>query len=268
MLTLGCLLLGWKFVETNMATNNNHQLSLTDTEKAAEAGQVKSVVINGVEVTGKYADQSKGTFTTTIPQNDPDLYKDLKDHGVDVTMKDPQGNMWVQGLISFLPFVVLFGFILFMMRQMQSGGNKAMSFGKNRARLLSMQQKKITFKDVAGVDEAKEELKEIIEFLREAQKFQRLGGRIPKGVLMVGPPERVRLCWRVLSPVRRTCRSSRSPVPTSWRCLSASAQAACATCLSKVRRMLPASSLSTRLTLSVVTAEQVSAADTMSVSRH
>jgi cell division protease FtsH len=83
---------------------------------------------------------------------------------------------------------VILALFLFMMRQMQSGGNKALSFGKNRARLLSMQQKKVTFKDVAGVDEAKEELKEIIEFLREAQKFQRLGGRIPKGVLMVGPP--------------------------------------------------------------------------------
>ncbi|WP_263379880.1 ATP-dependent zinc metalloprotease FtsH [Granulicella paludicola] len=188
VLTLGCLLLGWKFVATNMATSNNHPLSLTATQKAAEAGQIKSVVIDGTELTGKYADEKAGTITTTIPANDSDLYKDLKDHGVDVTIKNQQGNIWVQGLISFLPFVVLFGFILFMMRQMQSGGNKAMSFGKNRARLLSMQQKKITFKDVAGVNEAKEELKEIIEFLREAQKFQKLGGRIPKGVLMVGPP--------------------------------------------------------------------------------
>ncbi len=188
VLTLGCLLLGWKFVATNMATNHNTQLSLTDMQKASESGAVKSVTINGTEVTGKYADTSKGTFTTTIPQNDPDLYKDMKDHGVDVTIKDQQGSVWMNAIFQFLPFVVLFGFILFMMRQMQSGGNKAMSFGKNRARLLSMQQKKITFKDVAGVDEAKEELKEIIEFLREAQKFQKLGGRIPKGVLMVGPP--------------------------------------------------------------------------------
>ena len=104
-------------------------------------------------------------------------------------IKDPQGGFWLSQLIAFRSHrCCLLGLFLFMMRQMQSGGNKAMSFGKNRARLLSMQQKKITFKDVAGVDEAKEELKEIIEFLREAQKFQRLGGRIPKGVLMVGPP--------------------------------------------------------------------------------
>jgi cell division protease FtsH len=188
VLTLGCLLLGWKFVATNMATNNNHVISLTAAQHSAEMGEIKSVVIDGSELTGKYTDDKRGTLSTTIPGNDPDLYKDLKDHGVDVTIKNQQGNIWVQGLISFLPFVVLFGFILFMMRQMQSGGNKAMSFGKNRARLLSMQQKKITFKDVAGVNEAKEELKEIIEFLREAQKFQKLGGRIPKGVLMVGPP--------------------------------------------------------------------------------
>jgi cell division protease FtsH len=188
VLTLGCLLLGWKFVSTSMAANKTQLVSLTDMQRNAEQGLIKAVTINGTEVQGTYVDSSKGAFTSTIPQNDPDLYKDLKDHNVNVTIKDQQGNLWVNALIQFLPFVVLFGFILFMMRQMQSGGNKAMSFGKNRARLLSMQQKKITFKDVAGVEEAKEELKEIIEFLREAQKFQRLGGRIPKGVLMVGPP--------------------------------------------------------------------------------
>jgi cell division protease FtsH len=91
-------------------------------------------------------------------------------------------------LSSWLPFILLFGFWIFLMRQMQSGGNKALSFGKSRARLLSSQQKKVTFKDVAGVEEAKEELTEIIEFLKEPQKFQKLGGRIPKGVLLMGPP--------------------------------------------------------------------------------
>jgi cell division protease FtsH len=91
-------------------------------------------------------------------------------------------------IISFLPFILLVGFLIFMLRQMQAGGNKALSFGKSRAKLLNSQQKRITFKDVAGVDEAKDELQEIIEFLKEPQKFQKLGGRIPKGVLMVGPP--------------------------------------------------------------------------------
>jgi cell division protease FtsH len=152
-----------------------------------EAGKVSEVQVDGSDVTGKYKD-GKETFHTTIPANYPDLYKDFRDHGVNVTIKNQQGNLYWQALLSFAPILVLVALFMFMMRQMQSGGNKAMSFGKNRARLLSMQQKKITFKDVAGVDEAKEELKEIIEFLREAQKFQRLGGRIPKGVLMVGPP--------------------------------------------------------------------------------
>jgi cell division protease FtsH len=91
-------------------------------------------------------------------------------------------------IISFLPFILLVGFLIFMLRQMQAGGNKALSFGKSRAKLLNSQQKRVTFKDVAGVDEAKDELQEIIEFLKEPQKFQKLGGRIPKGVLMVGPP--------------------------------------------------------------------------------
>src|ERR1700726_3031164 len=116
------------------------------------------------------------------------MFNILRSHGVNITIKNQSPNQWVNLLISIAPFALLLGLWFFLLRQMQSGGNKAMSFGKSRARLLSMQQKKITFKDVAGVDEAKEELREIIEFLREAQKFQKLGGRIPKGVLLVGHP--------------------------------------------------------------------------------
>ena len=107
---------------------------------------------------------------------------------VNFSIKEPQSNILLPLLFNVGPFVLLIAIWFFMLRQMQSGGNKALSFGKSRARLLSMQQKKVTFKDVAGVDEAKEELKEIIEYLREPQKFQKLGGRIPKGVLLVGPP--------------------------------------------------------------------------------
>ena len=107
---------------------------------------------------------------------------------MNITVKDAQGGGWPTWLLNLAPFILLGALWFIMIRQMQTGGNKALSFGKSRARLLSMQQKKVTFKDVAGVDEAKEELKEIIEFLREAQKFQKLGGRIPKGVLLVGPP--------------------------------------------------------------------------------
>jgi len=140
----------------------------------------------GTEVQGKYRNDKTG-FHTTVPANYPDMIKQLQDKGVNITVKDPQSN-WPSWLFQILP-LVLFGALWFIMiRQMQTGGSKALSFGKSRARLLSMQQKKVTFKDVAGVDEAKEELREIIEFLREAQKFQKLGGRIPKGVLLVGPP--------------------------------------------------------------------------------
>ena len=187
VLTICCLLVAWRFFVQNMNTSHNKAISLSQALSDAEASKISTVTVTGPEVTGEYKG-SKETFTTTIPANYPDFYKDLRDHGVDVTIKDPAGNVWFSVLIQALPILAIFALFLFMMRQMQSGGNKAMSFGKNRARLLSMQQKKITFKDVAGVDEAKEELKEIIEFLREAQKFQRLGGRIPKGVLMVGPP--------------------------------------------------------------------------------
>jgi cell division protease FtsH len=188
VVTLGCLLLGWRFVVSGMQQTHDRTISLTDLQNFAEQQKISTITVNGVQATGSFKDPKDGTFNTTIPTNYPDLYKDLRDHGVNVTIKDQNGNLWFSVLLNVAPILVLLALFLFMMRQMQSGGNKALSFGKNRARLLSMQQKKITFKDVAGVDEAKEELKEIIEFLREAQKFQRLGGRIPKGVLMVGPP--------------------------------------------------------------------------------
>jgi cell division protease FtsH len=117
------------------------------------------------------------------------MIKSLRDKGVNITVRDVTNGSWpLQLLGTWAPLILLAALWFFMIRQMQTGGNKALSFGKSRARLLSMQQKKVTFKDVAGVDEAKEELREIIEFLREAQKFQKLGGRIPKGVLLVGPP--------------------------------------------------------------------------------
>ncbi len=187
VLMLACLLLAWKFFVKNMENGHDKAISMTELQNAADQGKISGVTVNGTDVSGTFKD-GKEQFHTTIPANYPDFYNGLRQHGVNVNVKDPQGNFWIAGLLQFLPIVVIMGLFLFMMRQMQSGGNKAMSFGKNRARLLSMQQKKITFKDVAGVDEAKEELKEIIEFLRESQKFQRLGGRIPKGVLMVGPP--------------------------------------------------------------------------------
>jgi len=182
-----CLVFLWQFVVKGTGAGQEKNISLTQLLNDADQGKVADVMVNGSEVTGHWKDD-KTQFHTTVPANYPDMYKTLRDHGVNITIKDQNSNAWLGFLIQLAPFALLLGLWFFLLRQMQSGGNKAMSFGKSRARLLSMQQKKITFKDVAGVDEAKEELKEIIEFLREAQKFQRLGGRIPKGVLLVGPP--------------------------------------------------------------------------------
>jgi cell division protease FtsH len=165
------------------------QPAFSDLVKKVQDGGVESVTIN--TNTGDIAGKYKGThddFKTTIPPTYNDFYKLLIDNKVQVKIDKDNSNGWVAILVQAFPIVLLAGFWIFMMRQMQSGGNKALSFGKSRARLHSSQQKKVTFKDVAGVEEAKEELQEIIEFLREPQKFQKLGGRIPKGVLLIGSP--------------------------------------------------------------------------------
>ena len=152
------------------------------------AKKIKSVKISGEDLEG--VDNNGKKFKTVVPGDAGyNLAKELEQNGVAVTLeKTSNSSLMYVFLSSWLPFILLIGFWLFLMRQMQSGGNKALSFGKSRARLLSSQQKKVTFKDVAGVEEAKEELTEIIEFLKEPQKFQKLGGRIPKGVLLMGPP--------------------------------------------------------------------------------
>ena len=163
----------------------NSSQFITDVDQ----GKIHELTVNGMEVRGKLADGS--AFHTTMPTNyfTPEMLNSLQSKGVVLTFRDVNsGSLPLQLLGTWAPLILLGALWFFMIRQMQTGGNKALSFGKSRARLLSMQQKKVTFKDVAGVDEAKEELREIIEFLREAQKFQKLGGRIPKGVLLVGPP--------------------------------------------------------------------------------
>jgi cell division protease FtsH len=187
VLMLGCLISVWSFVMRSAGGGHDSAISLSQMQDQADKGKISDVTVNGTDVTGHFKD-SKESFHTTIPANYPDLYKTLHEKGVNINIKDQNNSFWFAALVQFLPMLLILGVFLFFLRQMQSGGNKALSFGKSRARLLSLQQKKVTFKDVAGVDEAKEELKEIIEFLREAQKFQKLGGRIPKGVLLVGPP--------------------------------------------------------------------------------
>ena len=182
-----CLLMLWTVVSksTSMKTADIPYSDLLD---KIDAAQVQDVTIQGTDVHG-HMKGAKDEFHTTIQSGLVDsLAKELRSNKVSTTIKDPpNNNLWML-MINIGPFVLIGAIWFFMLRQMQSGGNKALSFGKSRARLLSMQQKKVTFKDVAGVDEAKEELKEIIDYLREPQKFQKLGGRIPKGVLLVGPP--------------------------------------------------------------------------------
>jgi cell division protease FtsH len=154
--------------------------------KAIEQGRVESVVIRGNLVTYNLRDGSPTQRTYTVDY--PDLVKMLREHGVRIAVKPPDSNPWYAVFLQWVPMLLFIGVWIFFMRQMQGGGAKALSFGKARARLVSEKQNKVTFQDVAGVDEAKEELREIIDFLKDPQKFQKLGGKIPKGVLLVGPP--------------------------------------------------------------------------------
>jgi cell division protease FtsH len=170
---------------------NQQQLSQNDISYSeflamVEADRVSEVTIQGQEI--RVTDLNRSHFKIYAPQ-DPALIQRLKDKGVTIIAKPPTESPWYMSvLVSWFPMIVLIGVWIFFMRQMQSGGGKAMSFGKSRARLLSDQQEKVTFEDVAGIDEAKEELGEIVDFLRDPKKFTRLGGRIPKGVLLMGPP--------------------------------------------------------------------------------
>jgi len=182
-------LLLWEVVKGARDGQKDKEVNVTQFMGDVDQNNVREITVNGMEVRGKYRDGS--AFHTTAPGNyfTPEMLKNLQGKGVLITFRDiNSGSLPLQLLGTWAPLILLGALWFFMIRQMQTGGNKALSFGKSRARLLSMQQKKVTFKDVAGVEEAKEELREIIEFLREAQKFQKLGGRIPKGVLLVGPP--------------------------------------------------------------------------------
>ncbi len=161
-------------------------LSFSAFLKEVSAGKVKNVVIQGEKIEGEYKDKKK--FITYTPFY-PKLVDFLNKNNVIITVKPKDQNAWYISLLnSWLPMIFLIAVWIFFMRQIQIGGGKAMSFGKARARLLTEQENKVTFEDVAGIDEAKEEVKEIIEFLKNPKKFTKLGGKIPKGVLLVGPP--------------------------------------------------------------------------------
>jgi cell division protease FtsH len=170
----------------NHPTQTKQQTSYSDFLSAVAQGDVSKVIIQGNNISGNYKD---GTSFRTFAPTDPNMIRDLRDKGVQISAKPVDDNPWYMTiLISWFPILLIIAVWMFFMRQMQAGGGKAMSFGKSRARLVSDSARKVTFADVAGIEEAKEELEEIIEFLRDPKKFTRLGGHIPKGVLLVGPP--------------------------------------------------------------------------------
>jgi cell division protease FtsH len=176
----------------NTAKGASDPIAYSTFRDRVNQGYVEKIVVRGDEVRGETKSTAPGgkkEFHTTVPATwSESLDKRLEEKGVIVEIEREQNAPFIAALITWAPFLFLIGLWIFFMRQMQAGGNKALSFGKSKAKLLSGSAKKVTFKDVAGVDEAKVELAEIIEFLKEPQKFTKLGGKIPKGVLLMGPP--------------------------------------------------------------------------------
>ena len=184
MVLVVMVLLIWN-VSSQLRTGDT-PVSFSEFIRWVDTGQVDRVELTGNEIVG--TSSSGEQFRTYAPPQYEGLANKLIERDVVVQARQAEASPWVTLMYSWAPILLIIGFWVFFMRQVQSGGNKALSFGKSRAKLSSSTQKKVTFKDVAGVDEPKEELQEIIEFLREPQKFQKLGGRIPKGILLMGPP--------------------------------------------------------------------------------
>src|SRR5439155_18960896 len=189
---------------------SSQDISFSQLLTEVDQGHVRDVVIQGPYIHGTFTNGS--SFETYAP-NDPTLVSRLYNGKVQITAKPPGDNVpwFVSLLVSWLPFIALIGVWIFLSRQMQGGAGKAMGFGKSRAKMLTEAHGRVTFEDVAGVDEAKQDLQEIVEFLRDPGKFQRLGGRIPRGVLLVGPPGTgktliARCCVRAGSTARWWCR--------------------------------------------------------------
>jgi cell division protease FtsH len=180
----------------------SNEINYSQFMNQVESGQVSSVTIQGDTITGQTT--GGATFRTTIPA-DANVTAALRSADVDITAQQPSEGGMLGILVSWFPMLLLIGVWIFFMRQMQGGGRGAMGFGKSKAKLLTEAHGRVTFDDVAGVDEAKQDLEEIVEFLRDPQKFQRLGGKIPRGVLLVGPPGTGKTLWRARGRRRSQC---------------------------------------------------------------
>jgi cell division protease FtsH len=179
----------FSFFNGNPGMQADKEILYSEFLDSVEAGEVSDVVIQGPRIEGHYVDGGR-EFFTRAPTNDDSLVETLRGSSVKFKVEeyDRGAKSLLEIIISWFPFLLLIGVWIFFMRQMQGGGGKAMGFGKSRAKLLTEKLGRVTFDDVAGIDEAKVELEEVVEFLRDPQKFQRLGGKIPKGCLLVGPP--------------------------------------------------------------------------------
>ena len=242
VITLMMIMLYNLFNQQNLAETS---VSYTEFLGMVNAGQVSEVTIQGQELI--VTDMNRKRFKVYAPE-DADLIRRLETKSVTIKAKPPAESPWYMSvLVSWFPMMILIGVWIFFMRQMQSGGGKAMSFGKSRARLMTDQSAKVTFDDVAGIDEAKEELGEIVEFLKDPKKFTRLGGRIPKGVLLMGPPGTGKtLLGRAIAGEAGVPFFSISGSDFVEMFVGVGASRVSATCSSRARRTHRASSLSTK----------------------
>lgn len=254
-----------QFDNTATAPMNAEQTSYTQFMQDAKDGKIRRVDVQGRKITVTPVEGA--SYVITSP-GDLWMVDDLRKNGVQVFGKPEEEPSFLQTiLVSWFPMLLLIGVWIFFMRQMQGGKSGAFSFGKSKARMLDDSANKVRFSDVAGCDEAKEDVQEVVEFLRDPSRFQRLGGHIPRGILLVGSPGTGKTLLAKAIAGEAGVPFSRFRVPTSWKCSWAWARPACATCLKTPRRTLRASSSSTKSMRWAVSAVQVSAAATTNANR-